>query len=554
MSAPAIVIDRECLRIRFDQFDREAYGLFLQVKRLPEYTLDFEPAGESYLVSAPARFAPMLGVEVPAIAPTPLPLADYLYDDQRAELQLSLDAKRFAIWTDCGLGKGPIALEWSRQVSHGTGGRVLIVTLNEVANQFADEIRKFYGDSLPVRRLNSRGEMRDWCGGRLEGDGERIAITNYEKFNPDDDGQEVPELRMLGGIALDESSRLKTGGGKQKWALIKSAKGIPYKLSLTATPAPNDTMEFASQAAFLEKMRSEGEIIWTYFTRDPKSHRWAVKKHAREAFFQWMSGWSIYVQNPKRYGWRLNLPEVPKPVIFEHRIGLTEPQREWLFTFNKDEATGNLRMFADKDTNTIQRSKASQIAKGFRYLKGEAGRRVERIESLKPRFVSELIAAERAAGHQVLVWTQFTAETVILAEELARLAIPASEMAVLTGDTPEDRRVEILDGFRRGEIGTLIGRADMIGYGMNFQCCTSMVFSGWCDSFEQWYQAIRRAFRFGQTKSLRVHVPVIPELEGQTFENIMRKQDQFQRDIREMEGNYIRAFGQTGVIGAGGAA
>ena len=539
---PEILIDNETLRVDFNQFDIDAYRTFLKVKRLPEYHLDFDIATGSYAVTAPARFAALLGVDRPMVDAGELPLADYLFDDQRHVVLQALAAKRFAVWTDCGLGKTAVLLEWARQVIHRTGGRVLIITMNEPIDQTLGMCRGWYGERLAMRRLHSRAEMRAWC---KDGNGwaERLAITNYEKMNPDEDGQEVHEMRYLAGVVLDESSRLKTGGGKQKWAIIKSCKGIPYKLSCTATPAPNDTMEFASQASFLEKMRSEGEIIWTYFTRHPKTHRWSVKKHARKAFFEFMSTWSIYIRDPRRYGWRKDLPEVPSPVILQHMIEPTREQLQHVAECTRDKS-GAMELFVHKDTNAIQRGRLSQIAKGFRYRKGTAGRSAERIESRKPGFVADLIRSEVAAGLQVLVWTVFDEETRILVERLAGL----DGLEVLTGDVADADRIPILDRFRTGASRVLISRAGMLGYGMNFQCCGSMIFNGWNDSYEQWYQAIRRAYRFGQTKALRVHVPIIAELEGDTLDNIFRKQAAHEADIAEMEANYIAANRSLGLL------
>ncbi|MHC5540143.1 DEAD/DEAH box helicase family protein, partial [Singulisphaera rosea] len=308
VATPEIAFRDDQLAVRFDRFDTESYDLFLRVKRLPEYQVEFHPDDETYSITAPARFASMLGVERPVGGREDLQPSKFLFDDQAAIVRMALEAKRFAVWSDCGLGKTVVFLEWARHVIHRTGGRVLIVTMNEIVPQTIDMARQFYGDSLPIHRITSRQEMREWCAGSGSG----LAIVNYEKWNPEDLARQVvSEARQLAGIVLDESSRLKTGGGKQKWALIKSCRGIEYKLSCTATPAPNDVMEFASQASFLEKMRSEGEILWTYFTRDPKTHRWTVRPHARAAFFEFMAGWSIYVRDPRRYGWRAGMEPVP---------------------------------------------------------------------------------------------------------------------------------------------------------------------------------------------------------------------------------------------------
>jgi len=522
------------MRINFTRFDPPHYDLFLRAKRLPEYAIEYDRDSETYVIDSPARFADMIGVERPPANASDLPFADYLFDDQRELVAQALDAKRFAVWAQCGLGKTAVGLEWSRHVVHKTGGRVLIITLNEIVRQWIEEAERFYGSSLPVLRLKNRQAMREWC---EHGDGtHNIAIANYEKFNPDDQGQVVNECRHLAGVVPDESNRLAAGGGKQKWALIKSFRGVEYKLSLTATPAPNDTIEFASQASFLEKMRTETDIIWTYFTRNPITHRWDVKPHARAAFFEFMSSWSVYVNDPKRYGWRASMPDVPHPTYITVPVEPTPEQMDVLpFLTQTNDGQGEL--FPDR-TNAIQRVKLSQVAKGFRYHKDERGRRrIENIASNKPAVVCDIVRKEVAAGAQVLVWTVFDEETSILSKMLADV----EGCETLTGKTETDDRIDILSRFQHGQVRVLISRAAMLGFGMNFQCCTAMVFSGWNDSFVSMYQAVRRAVRFGQNESVRVYFPVIEVLEGDTLTNIRRKEAEFERSIAEMEANYIRA-------------
>jgi hypothetical protein len=631
-SVPAIQFEGDRLRVVWSDFAAgPGYELFKAVKRLPEYDVVLDDDGLSVGVTAPARFAAMLGVAVPELVVDRLPWIDTLFDDQRAILDMALAAKRFACWSDCGLGKTIIGLEYARQVSNlSGGGRVLIVTLNEIVPQWIEEAKKFYGDTLPVVRLNSREEMRRWCAGQSVVSGQLsvvsedkeqtpcIAVVNYEKFNHDcESDQVVSELRSLAGIVLDESSRLKTGGGKQKWALIKSAKGIQYKLSLTATPAPNELMEFASQASFLERMRSESiadaaqQIIWTYFTRDPKTHRWTIKKHARAAFFEWMASWSIYVRDPKKFGWRLDWSPPPEPVYLRHEIKITAEQRQLVMDFNADPrnvAEANVGSMFAGEMNAIVATKLSQAAKGFLYehshsngrksagadrstipsvsskrdrddeerdlqhvggegldpdgtdgSEGDSGatvgdgkpakrRSIRAIHSLKPAFVVDLIVSEMLAGHQVLVWTIFDEETAILMRLLKKHPklkgkdlISARNIRTLTGSTKDEERVTILSDFRAGQCPCLISRAAMLGYGMNLQFVTSTIFSGWTFSYEQFYQAIRRFFRHGQTERVRVHLPVIPELEGQMYDAIVRKQQQHEEAIAEMEANYVNA-------------
>lgn len=536
MTAPAIEIHGDRLSVHFTRFDLEEYPVFLRCKKLPESAVEYLEADQSYRITAPARFADLLGIERPSAAVGDLPFADFLFDDQRFVLKRFLEEKRFACWAGCGLGKTPIGLEAARQVIHRTAGRVLIFTRNEIVGQWIDESKKFYGDALPIVRLESREAMKDWC---LNGES-GIAITNYEKLNyasEGPEGQVITEFQSLAMVALDEGDRLRTQGGKQKWALIKSCEQIEYKLILTATPAPNDIFEFASQAGFLNKFTSEDSIN-TYFSRDHTTHRWTVKPHARKAFFDFMSTWSIYVNNPKRFGWRLNVPEVPEPIVMVHDIEPTEAQRVHIRKATVDQETGQASMMLDKDLNAIERMKLSQVAKGFRYTKGEAAGKFEPIESKKPKFVADLIRSEINAGHRVLVWTVFDAESEILCKALGKRV----KFDRLHGKTKDKDRLPILERFRRGESDCLISLGSMLGYGMNFQFCTSMIFSGWSDSFVTYYQSVRRAYRFGQTEKLRVHIPCIEELEGDQLKNIFRKENEFLRGIEEMEDNYIRAY------------
>lgn len=541
MTAVAIADDR--LRVHFDRFDLDSYQLFLKAKSLPEYEVEFHREGETYTITAPARFAGMLGVELPTDRAKDLGLSPFLFDDQQAIVRMALDAKRFACWSDCGLGKTLVGLEWARHVMHRTkDGRVLVVTMNEIVPQWIAEAARFYGDSLPILRLQSREDMKYWCRWGTTPDTKgpaslAIGVVNYEKWNPPSLAEQVvSEAKYLAGIILDESSRLKTGGGKQKWALIKSCRGIEYKLSLTATPAPNDVMEFASQASFLEKMRSEGEILWTYFTRDNTTHRWTVKPHARAAFFQFMAGWSIYVRDPRRYGWRKDFPEVPQPVTILRPI---EPTAEQL-AYEAELDGAAVQESRPKGRNFVVAGRLSQIAKGFRYRfgKGAAGP-FDRIPSHKPSVVAEDVAAEVKGGAQVLVWTVFDAESQLIAEELEKAGL---SFAVLTGKTAKKKRADILDQFRAGEVRVLVSRPSMLGWGMNLQFVGAHVFSGFTYSYEQDYQAKRRTYRFGKTESLRVYVPFVRGLEEDMLDALGRKQAEHEASIDEMERNYITAF------------
>lgn len=512
-------------RVRFARFGLAEYDLFLRCKKLPESQLEYDWQSDTYTLSTPERFAAQLGAAVAGREIASLPLASYLFDYQRFIVAQALASKRYAIYADCGLGKTAMFLEWARHVQHRTGGKALILSPKNIIPQTMDEAEKFYGDALPITRLDTRKALAAW----LVNGAADLAITNYEKLI---DGL-LPELRHLAGLVCDESSILKSGGGVIKWNLIKSAKGIEYKLSCTATPAPNDVMEYASQAAFLEKLRTEGEILWTFFSRD-KENNWRIKPHAREGFYRFLASWSIYLRSPAHYGWADNLSSIPAPQFFEHEIAATPEQHaeaQQLF------AALGAGLFGDKKMGVRERSKMSQIAKGFIYEGAGKEKKARPIVAIKPQKVADIIRREAADGRQVLVWTVFDEESRILS------GYTNDPHAALHGEMDDDERAAILERFRKGQLPVLISKASLLGFGMNFQFCGAMVFSGWNDSYEQFYQAIRRAYRYGQTQSLRVHIPFVPELEGMILENVLRKKQGFEADAEQQEKYYLMAMG-----------
>ncbi|MDR2674945.1 MAG: hypothetical protein LBC18_08790 [Opitutaceae bacterium] len=523
-------IENDTLSLTFGApWPLEDHAVFIKSKSLPEAEIVFDEDADTYTVRAPARFAPLMGLGTTAGERADLPLAGHLFDYQAWIVRTALNAKRFAIWSDCGTGKTPMQLEWARHVIHRTGGRILIIAPLAVIPQTIEEAVKFYpGGELRPARLETRDALEKW----LAGGHEQIAITNPEKFIIG----VIPDLRRLAGLVVDESSFLKSGGGKIKWNLIKSARGIEYKLSCTATPAPNDTMEYASQAAFLEKLRTEGEILWTYFARDPKTQAWRVKPHARDAFYRFMSSWSIYLRKPGAYGFADPFAGVPEPEIIETVVNPNVAQLR-----ARDALLGVIQngdLLPRERLGVTQRAKLSQLAKGFLYKRGEGAGEAERIDSLKPTVVGAKARRECADGKQVLIWCIFNEEARIVGEHLR--GVPG--IAQLHGGTPDEERLRILEDFRKGEIRVLVAKAEMLGYGLNFPFVEAMIFSGFDDSFERFYQAVRRAYRYGAKKRLRVHIPYVPGLEDHVWENILRKKNQWEDDTAACERAYASAM------------
>lgn len=516
--------------LTFESWGIDHYHVFLRAKAIPEFRIVLDEAGISHGLRFPSRFAHMVGIKTEPARQERLPLPNFLFDDQKAIVEMALDAKRFADWKDCGLGKTLEILEWSRQVSHITGKRVLIVTFPEIIQQFIDDSRTFYkGEYPPLDKIESRVELKDWCATA----GKRIGITNYEKFNPEKGAETIVEIRMLGGLACDESSRLKTGGGKQKWSIIKSSRGVEYKLSATGTPAPNEVMEFASQASFLERIRDENDVIWTYFTKS-KSGEWTVKQHARPHFFRWMASWSIYVADPRRYGWRKDAPDVPQPEFIFEEVPATAEQLRLLHASQASAADGQMDLLGDRRMGMVTQLQLLEAAKGFLYRDGGH----DTVVSHKPIKVADIALEQFTAGRQTLIWCEFDAEVEILRRRLEDIGLHA---ASLGGDTPKKKRLEILERFRAGKLPLLASKAKMLGYGQNFQNCTAQIFSGFSDSFESFYQAVRRSYRYGQKDCVKIFIPYVKELEGPVFSNLMSKSAQFEQLIREQEAAYLAA-------------
>jgi hypothetical protein len=344
----------------------------------------------------------------------------------------------------------------------------------------------------------------------------------------------LPELRHLVGLVADESSILKTGGGKIKWNLIKSARGIPFKLSCTATPAPNEAMEYASQAAFLEKLRTEGEILWTYFTKTDSGY--VIKPHARKAFYAFMASWSLYMRDPARFGFADILSTLPPAEHHEYRLPITDEQRALRDEIIVRKGGG---LFDDDRLGVKERMQMAQAARGFLYV---GSKKARYIDSVKPGKVAELVLDDIGTGRQVLVWTVFDEEGAIIERQLGQGR--RFDVGVLHGSQSENQRADLLERFRDGDLDVLISKPQLIGYGLNLQHCRSMVFSGIDDSFERRYQAERRAVRFGQTETVRVHEPYIPELEGMMFGNVARKEQRFLDDVAAQEHWYRDALAE----------
>lgn len=399
-----------------------------------------------------------------------------LFDWQLDICHWALKKGRAALFESCGAGKTIQQLQWADSVVEHTGKPVLILCPLSVAEQTKREAEKFGFENVKVVRDQSQVILG-------------TNITNYEILNHFD-------CSVFSGVVVDESSCIKNFSGTLRNEIIDTFQKTPYKLSCTATPAPNDYMELGNQAEFLGVM-SRTEMLATYFIHDGgETSKWRLKGHAQDKFWEWMASWACVLTNPSDLGYDGSDYVLPPLNTVQHTV-----------RYEENLIGDNFSLFAG-------------IAETLN------DRRAARRNSLTDRckLAAEIVAEK--PDEQFLLWTDLNAE----ADELKRI-IPGS-IEVRGTDTPEYKS-EMLNKFAVGEIRVLITKSLIAGYGMNFQSCHNMIFVGISDSWENYYQSVRRCWRYGQTETVNVHI-ITSEAEGAVKDNIERKEKQAQYMIQEM--------------------
>lgn len=346
------------------------------------------------------------------------------------------------------------------------GERSLIVTPLAVAEQTAAEASAI---GLTARYVRSSDDVSE----------PGIYLTNYEMVDHFD-------ASLFDAVALDESSILKQSNGKTRTKLIEYFASVKYRSAWTATPAPNDPEELTNQAEFLGHM-TRTNMLAAYFVHDADG--WRLKGHAVEPMLRWMSSWALAIRKPSDLGYSNDGYDLPGLDIHAELVPVhIEPAADELFALS---------------------------------LGGVKGRSDVRRQSLDAR-------VERAVnlttdGERWLLWCGLNDE----AEMLAR-AIPDS-VNVHGSMTPEEKAEHLL-AFANGELRVLITKPKIAGMGLNFQSSNRMAFVGLSDSYEQYYQCIRRQYRYGQKAVVNAHV-VVSEIESQIAENVARKETQANRIV-----------------------
>jgi len=482
--------------LNFSPNSIDDYRTFLKVKSLPKYSV----TGRT--VEFPDEYAASLGLGKSKIKSAAYKPIDNLFDYQEAISRMAITKRKFAVFADCGLGKTLILAEFAKHCAKvlPAGKCILIVSPLMVVRQTVAEFRKFYGDSMLVDVLNS-ASLSDW----LTKETGRIGIVNYDALK-----EETPQGR-LGAMILDESSMLKSHYGKWAGDCIRLGKGLDFKLCLTGTPAPNDRIEYANHAVFLDHYPTVNSFLARFFVnRGQTNERWELKPHALEPFYRALSHWCIFLTNPATYGWKDNCATIPPIHVHIHEIGLTEQQQNLIF-----EQTGNL--FVSQAGGITKRSTLAQIAKGT--FKGDD------VETLKPKYIRDLV--DSFGDESTIIWCHYN-------HEQSGLAATFPDAANISGDTPQDERERLIDDFKSGRRKVLISKPRMLGFGLNLQIATRQVFSGLQDSYEEFYQAVKRSNRVGSTLPLNVHIP-ITSIERPMIETVLTKSKRVQADTEQQE-------------------
>jgi DNA modification methylase len=391
-----------------------------------------------------------------------------LFPFQRDIVRWATRKGRCAIFADTGLGKTYMQLEWARLVGEPT----LIVAPLSVARQTVK-----LAERIGITVRYSRGGES----------GPGIWITNYEMVGHFD-------AAAFGAVVLDESSILKALDGKTRRRLTEMFAETPYRLACTATPAPNDLAEIGNHSEFLGIMPHH-EMLAAFFihdsngTKDTNGARegWRIKGHAETAFYRWLASWGMSVRRPSDLGYDDD--------------GFTLPPLQLDVDYVPSDYIPDGQLF-------------------FGGLKGIQDRSAVRRQTMAARVVrtAEIV---NASPDQWIIWHGLNDEGYDLVA-----SIPGARL-VEGSQTPE-AKAEALEAFQDGAFRVLVTKPRIAGFGMNFQNAHRMAFVGLSDSWEQYYQSIRRCWRFGQTEPVEVRV-VVSDAEAAVYENVARKEEEAQR-------------------------
>ncbi len=389
-------------------------------------------------------------------------LPDCLFPHQAALTKWALRRGRCAIFADTGLGKTRMEIVWAWAVHFMTGLDVLILAPLAVASQTVAE-----GESIGIKVKLCR-DASDVRPG--------INITNYDRLHKFD-------TQRFGAVVLDESSCIKHHDSKTLQLLMEAFGHAAYRLCATATPAPNDWTELGTHAEFLGICKRV-EMLAEYFVHDgAETQVWRLKGHARQQFWRWVASWGAMVRSPADLGFDASAYQLPALTVHEHIVKSNQPMTGMLFAM---------------EAQTLSE------------------RRDARRSSLKERVADCVASVSREPSEPWVIWCDLNAEGDALAA-----AIP--DAVQISGADDIDIKEACLLDFAAGRTRVLITKPSISGWGVNWQHCARTAFVGVTDSYEAYYQSVRRFWRFGQKRPVDVHV-FASEAEGSVVANLRRKE------------------------------
>jgi len=410
---------------------------------------------------------------------------EILYPFQRAIVRWACKRGRSAIFADCGLGKTFMQIEWARLVSRAPMGPAPSLIVAPLCVS-QQTIREGAKIGVPIHDVRS-----DWS--PVAG----LNIVNYEMLdnvNPAD----------YGAVVLDESSILKSFTGTTRNKLIKMFDATPFRLCCTATPAPNDVSEVANHAEFLSIMRRV-EMLSQWFVND--GSQWRLKGHACGDFYRWMATWAMFVGKPSDLG------------------------------FDDD---GYILPPLNIDADLVPVSLRSPGKLFFTGLKGVQDRAAIRKNTLDAR-IERCVERINADDEQWIVWCGLNAES----ERASADIVGAVEVC---GSTPTAQKEQTLLDFIDGKVRVLVTKPSIAGFGMNFQTCHNQAFLGLSDSYESYYQCIRRSWRFGQDHPVQIRI-ILSDVEAEILHNVRRKESEStnlaQKILDEIRGYELEEIGMA---------
>lgn len=426
-------------------------------------------------------------IAVPPRGLTSVPsLSSHLFNFQREGVDFGLRAGTWGCFFDTGLGKTRVELEWLTHASGASNGRGLLFAPLAVGRQIE---REGLALGYQVRVVRDAAEVR-----------EGVNICNYDRLH-------LLDPSAFGAVALDEASILKSFTGATTRALIQAFAGHRWKMTATATPAPNDHMEIGQQGEFLSLMSSH-EMLMRWFIADQTAMgRYRLKHHAVDAFYDWMASWSRMAEHPRDLGDDIPGFDLPPLNVIRHFAESDKP------ISGADGALFAGLEVSATDIHTIKRQTAEARA----------------------REAAGVVKAHRR--EPCLIWCDTDYE----ADALLAILPKAKDVR---GSHSIERKEDTLAAFADGSLRVLITKPSICGYGLNWQHCRRMVFVGRSFSYEAWYQAVRRCWRFGQTQPVDVHL-IVAEGEDTIGRVIDRKAADHRRMKAAMTAAMARAVARS---------